>query len=58
MIGDLVQRAAPQLLEAFGTGVDTAAEILVVTGDNPERIKSDGASPSSPGSPRRPPAPA
>ncbi|WP_236654798.1 transposase [Streptacidiphilus anmyonensis] len=43
MIGDLVQRAAPQLLEPFGIGVDTAAEILVVTGDNPERVKSEAA---------------
>ncbi|MET7520663.1 IS110 family transposase [Streptomyces sp. NPDC005480] len=43
MIGDLVHRIAPQLLEPFGIGVDTAAEILVVTGDNPERIKSEAA---------------
>ncbi|MFI6495500.1 transposase [Streptomyces sp. NPDC050564] len=43
IIGDLVQRVAPQLLESFGIGVDTAAEILVVTGDNPERIKSEAA---------------
>ncbi|MET7781174.1 transposase [Streptomyces sp. NPDC005388] len=43
MIGDLVQRVAPQLLEPFGIGVDTAAEILVVTGDNPERITSEAA---------------
>ncbi|MGW8355567.1 IS110 family transposase [Streptomyces wedmorensis] len=43
MIGGLVQRAAPQLLEPFGIGVDTAAEILVVAGDNPERIKSEAA---------------
>ncbi|MEU0039914.1 IS110 family transposase [Streptomyces sp. NPDC006333] len=43
MIGDLVQRVAPQLLEPFGIGVDTAAEILVVAGDNPERIKSEAA---------------
>ncbi|MEJ8639873.1 transposase [Streptomyces sp. MS2.AVA.5] len=43
MIGDLVKRSAPQLLEPFGIGVDTAAEILVVTGDNPERIKSEAA---------------
>ncbi len=43
MIGDLVRRVAPQLLEPFGIGVDTAAEILVVTGDNPERIKSEPA---------------
>ncbi|MDX3764103.1 IS110 family transposase, partial [Streptomyces sp. AK02-04a] len=33
MIDDLVHRAAPQLLEPFGIGVDTAAEILVVVGD-------------------------
>jgi transposase len=43
MIGGLAQRVAPQLLEPFGIGVDTAAEILVVTGDNPERIKSEAA---------------
>ncbi|MFE4922301.1 IS3 family transposase [Streptomyces sp. NPDC056661] len=41
MIADLVHRAAPQLLEPFGIGVDTAAEILVVAGDSPERIKGD-----------------
>lgn len=43
MIADLVQRTAPQLTKSFGIGVDTAAEILIVTGDNPERMKSDGA---------------
>ncbi|QNA75405.1 transposase [Streptomyces sp. So13.3] len=29
--------------EPFGIGTDTAAEILVVVGDNPERIKSEAA---------------
>lgn len=43
MIAELVERAAPQLLEPFGIGVDTAAEILIVAGDNPERIKSEAA---------------
>jgi transposase len=43
MVADLVQRVAPQLLEPFGIGVDTAAESLVVAGDNPERIKSEAA---------------
>lgn len=43
MIGALVRRAAPQLVESFGIGTDTAAEILVVVGDNPERIKSEAA---------------
>lgn len=43
LIGELVKRAASQLLQAFGIGVDTAAEILIVVGDNPERIHSEGA---------------
>jgi len=43
MIKDLVTRTAPQLVEPFGIGVDTAAEILIVVGDNPERIRSEAA---------------
>jgi len=43
LIKDLVKRAAPQLLDAFGVGVDTAAEVLIVAGDNPERIRSEAA---------------
>lgn len=43
MIEQLVTRTAPQLLEQFGIGVDTAAEILIVVGDNPERIRSEAA---------------
>ena len=43
MIEQLVTRTAPQLLEQFGIGVDTAAEILIVAGDNPERIRSEAA---------------
>jgi len=43
LIEDLVRRTAPQLLEQFGIGVDTAAEILIVAGDNPERIRSEAA---------------
>lgn len=43
MIEDLVMRTAPQLVQPFGIGVDTAAEILIVVGDNPERIKSEAA---------------
>jgi transposase len=43
MIEELVVRTAPQLLQAFGIGVDTAAEILIVVGDNPERIHSEAA---------------
>jgi len=43
MIKDLVTRTAPQLVEPFGIGVDTAAEILIVVGDNPGRIRSEAA---------------
>lgn len=43
MIEQLVTSTAPQLLEPFGIGVDTAAEILIVVGDNPERIRSEAA---------------
>ncbi len=43
MIERLVLRTAPQLVEPFGIGVDTAAEILIVVGDNPERIRSEAA---------------
>jgi transposase len=42
-IEELVKRTAPQLLEQFGIGIDTAAEILIVAGDNPERIHSEAA---------------
>jgi len=43
MIEQLVTNSAPQLLEQFGVGVDTAAEILIVAGDNLERIRSEAA---------------
>ena len=43
MIQDLVLRTAPQFVEPFGIGIDTAAEILIVVGDNPERIRSEAA---------------
>lgn len=43
MIKDLVAQRAPHLLERFRIGVDTAAEILIVAGDNPERIRNEAA---------------
>nr|WP_298250302.1 transposase [uncultured Halomonas sp.] len=43
MIHDLVQEAVPQLVESYGISIHTAAEILIVVGDNPERIKSEAA---------------
>jgi transposase len=39
----LVRAHAPQLLAAFGIGADTAAAVLILAGDNPERIKSEAA---------------
>lgn len=35
--------AAPQLLEAFGVGFDSAAELLIAAGDNTDRIRSEAA---------------
>lgn len=40
-IGPLVKGAAPELLNVFGVGIDTAAVLLVTAGDNPERITSE-----------------
>ena len=37
----LVKAAAPELLNIFGVGVDTAAVLLVTAGDNAERITSE-----------------
>jgi hypothetical protein len=34
---------APQLVDAFGIGADIAAEVLIVAGDNPERIRTEAA---------------
>jgi transposase len=39
----LTQHAAPTLREGFGIGPDTAAEMLIVFGDNPERVHSEAA---------------
>lgn len=43
LLGELTRQQAPELVEAFGIGADTAAEVLVVVGDNPERIHSQAA---------------
>jgi transposase len=40
---DLVGRCAPTMVQAHGVGVATAAEMLVLVGDNPERIRSEAA---------------
>ncbi len=39
----LTRAAAPQLLEAFGVGLDIAAQILITVGDNSERVRSEAA---------------
>lgn len=40
-ITPLVKAAAPELLNLFGVGADTAAVLLVTAGDNPKRIGSE-----------------
>lgn len=39
----LTAEAVPTLRAAFGIGADVAAEMLIVAGDNPERIRSNAA---------------
>lgn len=43
LLDRLTGQLAPQLLEAFGIAADTAAEMLIVAGDNPERIRTEAA---------------
>jgi len=40
-LGLLVKAAAPELLNVYGVGVDTAAVLLVTAGDNPDRIETE-----------------
>jgi transposase len=39
----LTRLRAPELVEAHGMGAGTAAEMLMLVGDNPERIRSEAA---------------
>lgn len=39
----LTVACAPKLMLAHGMGTDTAAEMLLLVGDNPERIRSEAA---------------
>ncbi len=43
LLDTLTAQAAPALREAFGIGIDVAAEMIILAGDNPERIKSEAA---------------
>jgi transposase len=42
-LGPLVRQAAPALLEIFGAGAETAGQLLVSAGDNPDRLRSEAA---------------
>jgi transposase len=42
-IAALVTATAPQLLEVYGVGPDTAAILLAAAGDNPDRLRSEAA---------------
>ena len=37
----LVKASAPEMLNIYGVGADTAAVLLVAAGDNPERISTE-----------------
>ena len=41
MLTELVNNTAPSLVELYGVGTDTAATLLVTTGDNPDRLRSE-----------------
>lgn len=43
LLDELTAAAAPTLRAAFGIGVDGAAEMLIVAGDNPARIRTEAA---------------
>lgn len=43
LLAQLVTEIAPELTAAFGIGADTAAEMLIVAGDNPDRIRIEAA---------------
>jgi transposase len=42
-ITPLLEAHAPDLLNIYGVGIDTAATLLVTAGDNPERLRSEPA---------------
>ena len=41
--GRLTTQTSPALREGFGIGADTAAELLSIFGDNPDRIHTEAA---------------
>ena len=43
LLRPLIRDTAPELLDVYGVGLDTAAKLLVAAGDNPERLHSEAA---------------
>jgi hypothetical protein len=43
LLTKLTEQLVPQLVAAFGVGADTAAELLIVAGDNIDRVRSEPA---------------
>ena len=43
LLAELTGQLVPQLVAAFGIGADTAAELLIVAGDNIDRVRSEAA---------------
>ncbi|MGH3523363.1 MAG: transposase, partial [Mycobacterium sp.] len=43
LLTELTTALTPQLVDAFGVGPDTAAELLIVAGDNIDRVRSEAA---------------
>lgn len=43
LLKSLIRQIAPQFFDAFGIAADTAAEVLIVAGDNPNRIRTEAA---------------
>ncbi len=43
VLATLTERAAPALISLFGVAADSAAELLLIVGDNPDRIRSEAA---------------
>jgi transposase len=39
----LTRQCAPELVQAYGMGAGTAAEMLLLVGDNPQRVRSEAA---------------
>lgn len=43
ILDGLTRSVSPTLRDGFGIGPDTAAELLIVLGDNPDRVRSESA---------------